>query len=34
MIEGKPRGRFVWFDLLTTNPNAAAEFYPSVTGRI
>jgi uncharacterized protein len=32
MTEGKPRGRFVWYDLMTTNPVAAPAFYPSVTG--
>jgi uncharacterized protein len=32
MIEEKPRGRFVWFDLMTTNPSAPAGFYPAVTG--
>jgi predicted enzyme related to lactoylglutathione lyase len=26
------RGRFVWFDLMTTDPNATTTFYPSVTG--
>jgi uncharacterized protein len=32
MAEVKPRGRFVWFDLLTTNPDATHAFYPAVTG--
>ena len=27
-----PRGRFVWFDLLTTDPAAGAGFYSRVTG--
>src|SRR5256885_5933764 len=26
------RGRFVWHELLTTDPDAAARFYPAVTG--
>jgi hypothetical protein len=32
MAESKPRGRFVWFDLVTRDPNATLEFYPAVTG--
>ena len=32
MSQGKPRGRFVWFDLMTTNPEATHAFYPAVTG--
>jgi predicted enzyme related to lactoylglutathione lyase len=27
-----PRGRFIWFDLLTTDPARAAGFYPRITG--
>ena len=27
MTEAKPRGRFVWFDLMTANPAAAPAFY-------
>ena len=27
MSEAKPRGRFVWFDLMTTDPAKAVEFY-------
>ena len=27
MTEAKPRGRFVWFDLMTTDPAAAPAFY-------
>ena len=27
-----PRGRFVWHELLTTDPAAARQFYPRVTG--
>ena len=27
-----PRGRFVWHELLTTDPDAAARFYPKVMG--
>src|SRR5207247_2376254 len=26
------RGRFVWHELMTTDPDAAARFYPAVTG--
>jgi len=26
------RGRFVWYELMTTDPDAAARFYPAVTG--
>src|SRR2546426_6647636 len=26
------RGRFVWHELTTTDPDAAARFYPGVTG--
>jgi uncharacterized protein len=25
-------GRFVWYDLMTTDKNAAKKFYPSITG--
>jgi predicted enzyme related to lactoylglutathione lyase len=32
MTEAKPRGRFVWFDLITSNPDAAPAFYSPVTG--
>jgi predicted enzyme related to lactoylglutathione lyase len=28
----KPRGRFVWFDLMTTDPDKAVAFYPRITG--
>lgn len=27
-----PRGRFVWHELMTADPEAAINFYPSVTG--
>jgi predicted enzyme related to lactoylglutathione lyase len=27
-----PRGRFVWYDLMTTDPSGATEFYKSVAG--
>ena len=27
-----PMGRFVWYDLMTTDPAAAAEFYTTVAG--
>src|SRR2546427_13203813 len=26
------RGRFVWHELMTTDPDAAGRFYPGVTG--
>src|SRR5256886_15272905 len=26
------RGRFVWHELMTTDPDAASRFYPGVTG--
>lgn len=32
MTEAKPRGRFVWFDLMTTDPAVAPAFYTQVTG--
>ena len=32
MADEQSRGRFVWFDLLTTDPSATAAFYPAVTG--
>jgi uncharacterized protein len=32
MADEQSRGRFVWFDLMTTDPSATAAFYPAVTG--
>lgn len=32
MTETFPRGRFAWYELLTTDPDAARAFYPAVTG--
>ena len=32
MSDPKPRGRFVWFDLHTTEPAQAPGFYTNVTG--
>ena len=32
MSETSPRGRFVWYDLMTTDPNAAADFYTKIAG--
>jgi hypothetical protein len=32
MSNEKPRGRFVWHDLMTTDPKAAETFYTAVTG--
>ena len=31
-MDAKPRGRFVWFDLMTADPAAAPAFYSRVTG--
>src|SRR5689334_6904646 len=32
MTETSPRGKFVWYDLLTTDPNGATDFYTKVAG--
>lgn len=32
MSEAKPRGRFVWYDLMTSDPVRAREFYTRVAG--
>jgi predicted enzyme related to lactoylglutathione lyase len=32
MSEAKPRGRFVWYDLMTSDPEKAIEFYTKLTG--
>jgi len=32
MSAGTPRGRFVWFDLMTPDPKAAPAFYSAVAG--
>jgi uncharacterized protein len=32
MSESSPRGRFVWYDLMTTDPNGAADFYTKIAG--
>ena len=32
MTEPTSRGRFVWFDLVTTDPDATHDFYPAVMG--
>jgi len=32
MSETSPRGRFVWYDLITTDPGSAADFYTKVAG--
>lgn len=32
MPEATPRGRFVWYELMTTDPDAAREFYTDVVG--
>ena len=31
MADMNPRGRFVWHELMTTDPTAAERFYPAVT---
>jgi uncharacterized protein len=32
MPDPKPRGRFVWYDLMTTEPSKAVEFYTKLAG--
>src|SRR6476661_2125515 len=32
MPEESTRGRFVWYDLMTTDPEGAKAFYTAVTG--
>ena len=32
MSEDDPRGRFVWHDLITTEPAAAQSFYTELVG--
>jgi len=32
MAEPKPRGRFVWYDLMTTDAAKAVEFYTNLAG--
>ena len=32
MADPNPRGRFVWFDLMTTDPAKAIDFYTNLTG--
>jgi predicted enzyme related to lactoylglutathione lyase len=32
MSDTSPRGRFVWYDLLTTDPDGATDFYTKVAG--
>jgi predicted enzyme related to lactoylglutathione lyase len=32
MSDTSPRGRFVWYDLMTTDPSAAADFYTKIAG--
>lgn len=32
MSDTSPRGRFVWYDLMTTDPGGAADFYTKVAG--
>ena len=32
MSETSPRGRFVWYDLMTTDPGGAADFYTKIAG--
>ena len=33
MPEESVPGHFVWYDLMTTDPNAAVAFYTAVVGR-
>ena len=28
----KPAGRFIWYELMTTDPQGAADFYEAVVG--
>jgi hypothetical protein len=32
MADQQPLGRFVWYELMTTDPAGAEAFYPSITG--
>ena len=32
MSEMTPRGRFVWYDLMTTDPGGAMDFYSKIAG--
>jgi len=32
MTNAAPKGKFVWYDLMTTDPDAAEEFYTSLMG--
>jgi predicted enzyme related to lactoylglutathione lyase len=32
MSESSQRGRFVWYDLMTTDPGGAADFYTKIAG--
>ena len=32
MSETSPRGRFVWYDLMTTDPTGATDFYTKIAG--
>jgi predicted enzyme related to lactoylglutathione lyase len=32
MSDTSPRGRFVWYDLMTTDPAGAMDFYMNVAG--
>src|SRR6185436_629626 len=32
MASGTSRGRFVWYELLTTDPGRAKEFYKKIVG--
>ena len=32
MSDTSPRGRFVWYDLMTTDPGGAMDFYTKVAG--
>ena len=32
MPEAFPRGRFIWHELMTTDPDSAVPFYKKVVG--
>ena len=32
MTDAFPRGRFVWYELMTSDPSAAQSFYTQLTG--
>jgi predicted enzyme related to lactoylglutathione lyase len=32
MTEAFPRGRFIWYELMTSDPSTAQSFYTQLTG--